>query len=128
MHCSLRLITAGLALAFSHGGALAQVANNRIKVGILNDMVGPVSDVAGPGSVVAAQLAVEEHAKSILGDVAVEIVQADHQNKADVAASIARRWLDTEGVNAVLDVPFSAAALAVHEGVRNNARAPLLLS
>jgi branched-chain amino acid transport system substrate-binding protein len=128
MHCSLRLITAGLALAFAHGGALAQVPNNRIKVGILNDMVGPVSDVAGPGSVLAAQLAVEEHAKSIIGDVTVEIIQADHQNKADVAASIARRWLDTEGVNAILDVPFSAAALAVHEVVRNNARAAFLVS
>ena len=88
---------------------------NKVKIGVLTDMAGPVSDVAGPGSVAAARLAVEEHAKSLLGDVEVEIVQGDHQNKTDVAASIAGRWIEAEGVNVIVDVPFSAAALAVHE-------------
>ncbi len=125
---SIRLIAAGLLLAFAPIGADAQIVGNRIKVGVLSDMAGPVSDVAGPGSVIAAQLAVDDFAKSILGDVTVEVVQADHQNKADVASSITRRWLDSEGVNAILDVPFSAAALAVHEVVRNNGHAVLLVS
>lgn len=116
------------ALATPRGGALAQTAVDRVKVGVLNDMTGPVSDVGGPGSVLAAQMAVEDHGKAILGDVPVEVVQADHQNKADVAAGIARRWLDTDRVNAILDVPFSSAALAVHEVVRNHRRAAFLVS
>jgi branched-chain amino acid transport system substrate-binding protein len=105
----------------------AQLAS-KIKVGVLTDMAGPVSDVAGPGSVAAARLAVEEHAKSILGDVEVEVVQADHANKTDIAASIARRWLESEGVNVIVDVPFSAAALAVHEVVRNHGKGVFLVS
>lgn len=121
-------MAACLAFATSHGVAVAQPAVDRVKVGVLTDMTGPVSDVGGPGSVLAAQMAVEDHGKAILGDVPVEVVQADHQNKADVAAGIARRWLDTERVNAILDVPFSAAALAVHEVVRNHGRAALLVS
>ena len=88
-------------------------------------MAGPVSDVAGTGSVVAARLAVEEYAKSILGNVEVEVIQGDHQNKADAASAIARRWLDTEGVNVIVDVPFSAAALSVNEVVRTNGKAAI---
>lgn len=109
-----------------HGGASADV--RRVKVGVLTDMSGPTSDVGGPGSVLAAQMAVEDYGKALLGDIAVDIVEADHQDKADVAAGIARRWLDTEGVNAILDVPFSAAALAVNEVVRQNGHAAFLVS
>jgi branched-chain amino acid transport system substrate-binding protein len=101
-------------------GAGAQIPS-KIKVGVLTDMNGPVSDVAGPGSVAAANMAVEEYAKQILGpNVTVEVVFGDHQNKADVAAAIARRWIEAEGVNLIADIPFSAAALAVHEVVRNS--------
>jgi branched-chain amino acid transport system substrate-binding protein len=115
-------------LVAAAGSGWAQGVVPRVKVGVLTDMAGPVSDVAGPGSVLAAQMAVEDYGRAILGDVPIEIVQADHQNKADIAAGLARRWLDTEGVNAILDVPFSAAALAVHEVVRENGRAALLVS
>ena len=114
------LISLGMALWLAPLAAEAQI--NKVKIGVLTDMAGPVSDVAGPGSVAAARLAVEEHAKSLLGDVEVEIVQGDHQNKTDVAASIAGRWIEAEGVNVIVDVPFSAAALAVHEAVRKNGR------
>ncbi len=120
------LVAACLVAVAGSGWAQGDVA--RVKVGVLTDMAGPVSDVAGPGSVLAAQMAVEDYGRAILGDVPVQIVQADHQNKAYVAAGLARRWLDTEGVNAILDVPFSAAALAVHEVVRENGRAALLVS
>lgn len=121
------LILLGMALCLAPFATGAQIPS-KIKIGVLTDMVGPVSDVAGPGSVAAARLAVEDHAKSILGDVQVDVVFGDHLLKADVAASIARRWLDTEGVNVIIDVPFSAAALAVHEVVRNNGRAVFIVS
>ena len=122
------LIALGLALCA--GAPLAAQAQipQKIKIGVLSDMAGPVSDVAGSGSVVAARLAVEEHAKSILGNVEVEVIQGDHQNKADAASAIARRWLDTEGVNVIVDVPFSAAALSVNEIVRTNGKAVFLVS
>ena len=122
----LSLIALGMTLAMAP--ASAQIPN-KIKIGVLSDMSGPVSDVAGIGSVTAARLAIEEHAKSILGpNVEVEVVQGDHTNKADTAAAIARRWLDTEGVNVIADVPFSAAALSVNEVVRGNGKAVLLVS
>ena len=69
------------------------------------------SDFQGPGSVVAAQLAVEDFAK--LSKRKVEILSADHQNKPDIGSAIARRWLDTEGVDMIIDLPNSAVALAV---------------
>ena len=122
------LLAACLALLLPAGRVAAQTPVRHVKVGVLTDMSGPTSDVGGPGSVLAAQMAVEDYARALLGDVMVEIVQADHQVKADVAAALARRWLDTEGVNAILDVPFSAAALAVNEVVRQNGHAAFLVS
>lgn len=121
-------LASGLALVLLHGPASAQTAVQRVKVGVLTDMSGPTSDVGGPGSVLAAQMAVEDYGRALLGDIPVEVIEADHQDKADVAAAVARRWLDTEGVNAILDVPFSAAALAVNEVVRQNGHAAYLVS
>ena len=117
-----------LALLVPSGRAAAQTPVQHVKVGVLTDMSGPTSDVGGPGSVLAAEMAVEEYGRALLGDATIEIVHADHQVKADVAAALARRWLDTEGVDAILDVPFSAAALAVNEVVRQNGRAAYLVS
>ena len=122
------LLASCLALLLPDGRAAAQTPARHVKVGVLTDMSGPISDVSGPGSVLAAQMAVEDYARTLLGDATVEVVQADHQLKADVAAGLARRWLDTEGVNAILDVPFSAAALAVNEVVRQNGHAAYLVS
>ena len=117
-----------LALLVPSGRAAAQTPVQHVKVGVLTDMSGPTSDVGGPGSVLAAEMAVEEYGRALLGDATIEIMHADHQVKADVAAALARRWLDTEGVDAILDVPFSAAALAVNEVVRQNGRAAYLVS
>lgn len=116
------------ALLVPSGRAAAQTPVQHVKVGVLTDMSGPTSDVGGPGSVLAAEMAVEEYGRALLGDATIEIMHADHQVKADVAAALARRWLDTEGVDAILDVPFSAAALAVNEVVRQNGRAAYLVS
>lgn len=89
-----------------------------VKVGVLTDMTGFASDANGKGSLVAAQLAAEDFVAANPG-AKVEVISADHQNKADIGATIARRWLDTEKVNAVLDVPVSSVALAVSELTRN---------
>jgi branched-chain amino acid transport system substrate-binding protein len=96
--------------------AFAETARS-IKIGVLNDASGPYSDNGGEGSVTAAKMAAEDFMQKH-PDFKVEIVAADHQNKADVGAGIARRWIDQENVDAVADVPNSAVGLAVNEVVR----------
>jgi branched-chain amino acid transport system substrate-binding protein len=98
-------------------GAAAPIAAPRaqtatIKVGVLTDMSGPYQDLAGPGSVAATQLAGSEFMAANPG-VRVEVVSADHQNKADIAASTARQWIDRDGVDLIIDLSNSAVALAV---------------
>lgn len=88
-----------------------------IKIGVLNDASGPYSDNGGEGSVTAAKMAAEDFMQKH-PDVKVEIIAADHQDKADVGAGIARRWIDQDEVDAIADVPNSAVGLAVNEVVR----------
>lgn len=83
-------------------------------VGVLNDMNGPFADQSGKGSVVAAELAAEEFA-STEGGMHVRIISADHQNKPDIGASIARQWVDQDGVAAVADAVNSGVGLAVNQ-------------
>jgi branched-chain amino acid transport system substrate-binding protein len=90
--------------------ALSEV-DGALRIGVLNDMSSVYSDFQGPGSVVAAQLAVEDFAKQ--SKRKVEVLSADHQNKPDIGSAIARRWIDTEGVDMIIDLPNSAVALAV---------------
>ncbi|TDR89959.1 ABC transporter substrate-binding protein [Enterovirga rhinocerotis] len=92
-------------------------ADETIRIGVLTDMAGPNGDLAGQGSVLAAQLAAEDAAKLLPGRK-IEILQGDHQNKADIGAGIAARWFDEQGVDAVADMPFSSVALAVQEVAR----------
>jgi branched-chain amino acid transport system substrate-binding protein len=88
-----------------------------IKIGVLNDRSGTYADLSGEGSAVAARMAVEDFGAAEKG-LNVEVVAADHQNKPDIASSIARQWIDEEGVDVIADVPTSSAALAVAEIVR----------
>jgi branched-chain amino acid transport system substrate-binding protein len=90
--------------------AMAEAAP--LKIGVLTDMSSLYADNGGPGSVTAAQMAVDDFGGTVLGRN-IEVVSADHQNKADVGGAIARRWIDNEDVEAILDVPNSAVALAV---------------
>lgn len=112
------LFGAAIALALA-SAAHAQIPNNTIKLGVLTDLSGFAADSAGPGSVAAAKLAVEDFHKEKPG-IKVEVIQADHQNKADIGAALARRWVDADHVDAILDVPFSSVALAVQEVVRDS--------
>ena len=98
------------ALALAPGVARAQAARP-LKIGVLNDMSSVYADYQGVGSVVAAQLAVDDFSKAL--GVPVEIVSADHQNKPDAGAAIARHWIDADNVDVIMDLPNSAVALAV---------------
>jgi branched-chain amino acid transport system substrate-binding protein len=87
-------------------------ATGPLKLGVLTDMSSLYADNGGPGSVVAAQMAIDDFGGSVLGRK-IELIAADHQNKADVGGVIARRWIENENIEAILDVPNSAVALAV---------------
>ena len=95
--------------------ALAEM-NGALRIGVLNDMSSVYADFQGPGSVLAAQIAVEDFAKQ--SKRKIEVISADHQNKPDVGAGIARRWFDVEGVDMIIDLPNSAVALAVSDIAR----------
>ena len=82
-----------------------------LKIGVMNDMSGIYSDDQGIGSVIGAQLAVDDYARTL--GLTVEIVTADHQQKPDVGAAIARKWFDEEHIDVAMDLPNSAVALAV---------------
>lgn len=104
---------AALALC-SSSAAQAQISDNKIRIGVLNDMSGPYKDLAGPGSVLAAQMAAEDSGGNIQG-AAIEIVSADHQNKPDIGSGIVRKWFDEDKVDAVADVPTSSVAMTVQD-------------
>lgn len=91
-----------------------------IKIGVINDQSGPLADLSGIGSVIAAQMAVDEFG-GVINGVKVELVSADHQNKADVGSAIVRRWFTAENVDAVADLSNSSVGLAaVGLAVENN--------
>src|ERR1700722_16950748 len=93
--------------------ATAPAAAQGVKIGVLSDMNSLYADITGKGTGVAARMAAEDFGP-VLGKP-VEIVTADHQNKADVAVNIARNWYDNEGVDMITDGGSSAVALAVEE-------------
>jgi branched-chain amino acid transport system substrate-binding protein len=107
--------TLGLAAAatLAAGAANAQISDNTIKIGVLSDMSSLYTDLAGAGSVLAARMAVEDFGATQKG-LKVEIVSADHQNKADVGSNVARQWYDVDKVDVIVDTPNSAVALAVN--------------
>lgn len=88
-----------------------------LKIAVLNDQSSVYADFQGIGSVIAAQMAVEDYGGKVAGRT-VEVLSADHQMKADVGANIARRWIDLDNVQLILDLPNSSVALAVNEIVR----------
>ncbi|MGK6314174.1 ABC transporter substrate-binding protein [Neorhizobium sp. DT-125] len=92
----------------------ATISDDVVRIGLIEDMSGVYADITGKGAVTAARMAVEEFGGKVLGKT-VEVVFADHQNKPDIAASIARKWFDEEKLDAILDVASSSPALAALE-------------
>src|SRR3954463_8829281 len=111
-----------LALAISCaavGSARAEISDGVVRVGVLNDISGIFQDTNGMGSVEAARMAAEDFNGGGKG-IKVEIVYADHQNKADVGSAIVRKWLDVDGVDAIVDVPNSAVGLTINSLLRDS--------
>jgi len=113
-----RLVLCAVMAVFLGGAAQAQIS---VKLGVLNDQSGVYSDLTGQGSVIAARMAVEDFKPAERG-IKVDIIAADHQNKPDIGASIARQWYDQEGVDVILDVPTSSVVLAINALTREKNR------
>ncbi|HJW02168.1 MAG TPA: ABC transporter substrate-binding protein [Azospira sp.] len=111
-----RTLASCIAALVLAGNAVAEpkVSDDVIKVGVLTDMSGTYSDFTGQGAVIAAQMAVADYAKNgtVLGKK-VEVVSADHQNKADIGAERARSWFDRDKVDVIVELVSTNVALAV---------------
>src|ERR1700727_2475486 len=119
---TMRGLRGCLALALwcaAWGSARAEISDNVVRVGVLNDISGIFQDTNGMGSVEAARMAAEDF-NGGAKNIKVEIVYADHQNKADVGSAIVRKWLDVDGVDAVVDVPNSAVGLTINSLLRDS--------
>jgi branched-chain amino acid transport system substrate-binding protein len=88
-----------------------KISDGVVKIGLIEDMSSIYADITGIGAVTAAKMAVEDFGGKALG-MPIEVVSADHQNKADIASSTAREWFDNQHVDALMDVAASATALA----------------
>jgi branched-chain amino acid transport system substrate-binding protein len=100
-------LTAGLG-TFAHGQA---ISDGVVRIGVVTDMTGALSDLSGRGSVTAVKMAVEDFGGKVLGQP-IEVLEMDHQNKADVASSKVREWFDQQKVDMITDLTNSAVALA----------------
>jgi branched-chain amino acid transport system substrate-binding protein len=107
-------LIASTAILLSMGTAAtaADISDGKVKIGILNDQSGVYADFGGKWSYEAAKMAVEDYGGKVAG-VPVEVVTADHQNKADIASNIARQWYDTEQVDSIMELTSSSVGLAV---------------
>jgi branched-chain amino acid transport system substrate-binding protein len=112
----LPLLALATFAGFACAGAHAQTSG-ATRIGVMNDMSSVYADFQGPGSVVAAQLAVEDFARQ--SKRKVEVLSADHQNKPDIGSAIAGRWFDVDAVDMIIDLPNSAVALAVADVSRD---------
>jgi branched-chain amino acid transport system substrate-binding protein len=114
----LKKLTAAICIALQFTGApyalaqQSQISDDVVKIGVLTDMNALYSDLAGEGSVVATKMAIEDFGGKVLGKP-IEVVFADHQNKADIASSKAREWFDAQKVDMINDLVTSSTALAV---------------
>jgi branched-chain amino acid transport system substrate-binding protein len=113
---------AGLTLALASTNVARtqeRISDGSVKIGLIEDMSSLYADITGIGAVTAAKMAVEDFGGTVLGKP-IELVSADHQNKADSAAATARAWFDTQHVDALMDVAASASALAAIEVARSS--------
>lgn len=124
---SRRVLLGGLAAAPLASPAIirAQTSSKPVKIGLLSDMGGPYVDVGGPGNHVATELAIADFGGSVLGRP-IEILQADDQNKPDVSTSLARQWIDDQGVDVLSDGAASSSGLAIQQVCREKKKIYLI--
>ncbi|MCW5301045.1 ABC transporter substrate-binding protein [Herbaspirillum lusitanum] len=111
---AVKLMSAAVCSALLYGSASAQpqgISDNVVRIGVLTDLSGTFSDFAGKGAVEAVKMAVEDFGGKVNGKP-IEVISADHLNKADIAASTAREWIDQRKVDMITDISGSATALA----------------
>ena len=121
------LMGAVAAAALMISAAQAEIANGRVRIGVLTDLSGGYEQNSGNGSVEAARMAAEEMGGKING-VPIEILAGDHQNKPDVGVSVANRWFDVDKVDAVTDLVNSAVGFAVVDAAKAKNKTVLLTS
>lgn len=112
----MKALVSALTLTTALLGALpaaAEISDGAVKIGVLTDMSGVYSDITGKGSITAARMAVEDCLKAECQGVKIEIVSADHQNKADIGSAIAREWIDRQGVDVLADMSNASLQLAI---------------
>jgi branched-chain amino acid transport system substrate-binding protein len=107
-------LSVSAAICLAAPAARAQISDDVVRIGVLNDQSGLYADLGGPGSVVAARMAVEDFHGTVLGKP-IEIVFADHQNKSDIGVAIARQWFEVGQVDMAIGFDNSAVALAVEQ-------------
>ena len=107
-----------LACAFA-AQAQEKISDGVVKMGMLEDMSSIYADITGVGAVTAAKMAVEDFGGKVLGKP-IEVIAADHLNKADIASAMAREWFNNQHVDALMDVAASATALAAIEVAKSN--------
>jgi branched-chain amino acid transport system substrate-binding protein len=117
-------LLAVLAASVAVPASAQEISDGKVKIGILNDQSGVYADFGGTWSFEAAKMAAEDYGGSVLG-APIEVISADHQNKADVAANLARTWIDQDKVDAITNMTNSAAALAVQGIARDKNRISL---
>src|ERR1700745_412117 len=120
-----KYLLAFVIVAATASTASAQISDDVVRIGVLTDLSSWGRDNSGPGSVEAAKMAVEEFRPAVLGK-AIQIISAEHQMKTDVGTQIVRDWFDNGKVDAVVDIPNSGIAIAVHNMVRERNRIALL--
>ena len=113
------------AMLMAGSAAQAQVSDDAVKIGVLTDHSGGFAYLVGKHSVEATQMAVDDFGGKVLGKP-ISVVTADHQNKADIASAISRKWFETEGVDTITDVAGSAVALATQEIARSRGKVLLI--
>jgi branched-chain amino acid transport system substrate-binding protein len=121
---SILAMAAVLALPAA-AAAQGKVSDDVVRIGVLTDMTGYYSDLAGPGSVLAVKMAVDDFGGKVLGKP-IEVISADHQNKADIASNTARKWFDENKVDAIVDMVSSSTAGAVMPVAAEKKRITLL--
>jgi branched-chain amino acid transport system substrate-binding protein len=104
----------------------SDISDERVKIGVLTDLSGLYSDGAGSGSLLAVQMAIEDFKSRFKPDFKIEMIFADHQNKADIAAAKARQWFDAQGVDAIVDLVTTSPALAVMKLAKEKNRITLV--
>ncbi len=114
------------ALATLSAGAQAQISGGVVKIGVLTDLSGTYSDLAGSGAVLATKMAVEDFIAKEKPNFKIEVVSADHQNKADIASNKAREWFEREGVDTATELVTTSVALAVMKVAKEKERIALM--